>query len=230
MLDVGGHVGETLAEVLDRRWGFDRIYVFEPATACREALERLADERVHVVTAGWWDADVEMDLHDPGLIGASVAAEKALTGAVERCSFIDAAAWMRTNIEPGDEVWLKLNCEGAECVVLDHLAEEGVLPCVDHLLVHFDVEKVPSLAAHADRTRRRLDAAGLDWIEAGDIFFGRSHARKTANWLAWTRAARVGKLRYSHLARWEFRARQVLYPVKQRLLSFRKASASRTPS
>ena len=230
MLDVGGHVGETLAEVLDRRWAFDRIYVFEPATTCREALERLADQRVEVVLAGWWDADVEMDLHDPGLIGASLAREKALTGAVERCAFIDAAAWMRSHLEPGDDVWLKLNCEGAECVVLDHLDDQGMLQRIDHLLVHFDVEKIPSLAAQAIGTRERLDAAGLEWIEARDILFGRSHRRKTANWLAWTEASKLRRLRYSHLARWEFRARQILYPVKQRLMASGHAPASRRRS
>ena len=42
-LDVGGHVGETLAEVVKPRWAFDRIWTFEPATACLPALEAFAD-------------------------------------------------------------------------------------------------------------------------------------------------------------------------------------------
>jgi hypothetical protein len=224
MVDVGGHVGETLAEVVDQRWGFDLIFVFEPAIGCREPLARLADERVHLVMAGWWDADAEMDLHDPGLIGASVARDKALTGEVERCAFIDAATWMQSHLEPGDEVWLKLNCEGAECVVLDHLDEERMLGWIDHLLVHFDVEKIPSLAAQAIETRHRLDAAGLEWIEARDIMFGRSHRKKTANWLAWTQASKLRRVRYAHVARWEFRARQFVYPLKQRVLSHQETS------
>ena len=41
--------------------------------------ESSADDRVEVIAAGWWNADVEMNLHDPGLIGASVVPEKALT-------------------------------------------------------------------------------------------------------------------------------------------------------
>jgi len=31
-LDVGGHHGETLDVALDPRWGFDKIYCFEPAS------------------------------------------------------------------------------------------------------------------------------------------------------------------------------------------------------
>ncbi len=216
MLDVGGHLGETLAEVRHQRWAFDHIYVFEPATACLAALREPADDRVEVIAAGWWNADVEMNLHDPGLIGASVVPEKALSEDMERCRFIDAAAWMRSNLEPDDVVWLKLNCEGSECVVLDHLVGEGELERVDHLLVHFDIEKVPVMAWQADRTRRLLEESGVEWIEAGEILFGRSHAQKTANWLAWTEASRLRRFCYSHLARWEFRARQILYPVKQR--------------
>ena len=97
---------------------------------------------------------------------------------------------------------------------------------IDHLLVHFDVEKIPSLASQAIETRRRLDAAGLEWIEARDIMFGRSHGKKTANWLAWTEASKLRRVRYAHLARWEFRARQLLYPLKQRLSTSRHPSTS----
>ncbi len=158
-----------------------------------------------------------MDLHDPGHIGASVVQEKARTEAVQRCRFIDAAAWMRSTVETDDVVWLKLNCEGSECVVLDHLVAEGELSRVAHLLVHFDVEKIPALASHAADTRQRLVASGVEWIEADEILFGRSHAQKTANWLAWTEASRFGRFRCRHLARWEFRGRQTLYPLKQRL-------------
>ena len=63
-----------------------------------------------------------------------------------------------------------------------------------HLLVHFDIEKIPAMAWQADRTRRLLDASGVEWIEAGEILFGRSHAQKTANWLAWTEASRLAQV------------------------------------
>lgn len=122
---------------------------------------------------------------------------------------------MSANIDDADDVWLKLNCEGSECVVLNHLLDAGQLERVGHLIVHFDVEKIPELAHQAGATRSRLRHAELPYVEAGEIMFGRSHAAKTANWLAWTEAGAVARPRYSHLARWEFRARQLLYPLKQ---------------
>jgi FkbM family methyltransferase len=214
-LDVGGHVGETLAEVVKPCWRFDRVFTFEPASVNLPALERIADDRVEIVAAGWWHEDTELDLHDPGAIGASVAAEKALTAQVEICSFIDAAVWLQENVAPDDTVWAKLNCEGAECGVIDHLDDAGALELIDHLLVHFDVEKIPGHEHQAPVTRRRLDQSDVEWIEANRIMFGRSHAAKTANWIRWTEAGMLAKWRYRHLARLAFRARQRLYPVKQ---------------
>lgn len=218
-LDVGAHLGETLEEAVKPRWRFDRIWCFEPAAVCLPALARHADGRVKVVPAGLGARDETVTLHDPGSIGASVHAAKATTGAVAPARILDGAAWMAEHVAAGDTVWMKVNCEGAECDLLDHLVATGEAAKIDHLLVHFDVEKIPGLAHRAAETRRLLDQAGVRWIEAGAILSGRSHARKTANWLAWTEAGRWGRLRHRHLARWEYRARQVLYPLKVRLRS-----------
>ena len=215
-LDVGGHLGETLAEVVDPKWRFDRIVVFEPASACWPALEALGDDRVELCRFGLWREDAAMVLHDPGAIGASVAPEKAITHLSEDCQFVDAAKWFEANVSQDDTVFCKLNCEGAECDVLDRLLDTGQHSKIDHLLVHFDVQKVPSLAHRAAPTARRLDVSGVSWLEARKIMFGRSHAKKTANWLAWCEAGPVERLRYSLAARAIFRARQRLYPLKQR--------------
>lgn len=216
-VDVGAHLGETLEEVVRPRWRFDRIWTFEPASSCLPSIRRFVDERVEVVPAGWWTSTTTMELHDPGAIGASVAAEKALTDEVEQCQFIDAAGWVEEHLRDDDTVWLKLNCEGAECDVLDRLLDAGAMARFDHVLVHFDVEKIPSMAHRAEVTRRRLDAAGVDYVEPSRVFFGRSHAAKTANWLAWTEAEGLQRVRYTHLNRMIFRGRQLLYPAKVRV-------------
>lgn len=223
-LDVGGHLGETLRETADPRWRFDRIVVFEPASACWPAIEALADDRVELCRFGLWNEDRQLTLHDPGAIGASVAGEKAITAETELCTFVDAGEWFARNVEADDTVFCKLNCEGAECDVLDRLLAAGQLDKIDHLLVHFDVEKVPSLADQADRMRARLDAAGIEWIEARQIMFGRSHQLKTANWLGWCEATPLRRLRHRHLARVNFAIRRRLYPLKVRWSGQRKST------
>jgi FkbM family methyltransferase len=216
-IDVGGHLGETLEEAVKPTWRFVRLYVFEPASVCLASIERFADERVQIAHAGWGPTDATTELHDPGAIGASIHAGKALTGEVEAIQLVDAGAWCAENLTDTDSVWLKINCEGAECDVLDRLLDAGQMSRIEHLVVHFDVKKIPGMEHRADEVRRRLDDSGIEWMEAGSILFGRSHALRTANWLTWTEASGLRRLRYTTLNRAIYRARQRLYPLKRRL-------------
>lgn len=213
-LDVGAHIGETLQEAIEPRWGFDAIYSFEPVASNLQYLERFRDSRVELVPCGWWTSNTQMPIFQPGEIGASIHMEKSNTSASELCSFIDAAEWLRANTAATDQIWLKLNCEGAECDIIDRLHELGMLERIDHLLVHFDVEKVPGQEARADPARALLAQAGVEVCEAKEIMFGRSHAAKTANWLQWTEAGPVGRFIHRHPVRWSYRVRQRLYPLK----------------
>jgi hypothetical protein len=223
-LDVGGHLGETLAEVVKPQWAFDRIWAFEPARACLPALETYADERTEIVNVGWWNRDVAMNLYDPGSIGASVLAAKAETATVERCQFVDAAGWMARNITAHDTVWTKVNCEAAEVEVLDRLLTSGEITKIDYLLVHFDIEKIPGMKHRADQMRARLRAAHVPFKEARQML-----ARSgLANWLRWTEAPRLQRFRYTVLNRMIFSARQQLYPLKRIVLQFSSAHAGQS--
>jgi FkbM family methyltransferase len=207
-LDAGGHEGETLAVVMQPRWGFDRIWTFEPAPVCIPVLEAMADDRVTVVPAGLWSSDCEMELFQPGERHASVDPWASL-GPGEMCQFIDVAAWMREHISPTDDVWLKINIEAAEIEVIDRLLVSGEMAKVDHLVVHFDVEYMGQ-PERATALRRQLDASKVAWREARDAMFGRTVAAKTETWLLWTTGHRVvfHRRKIEHLARrgvWETR-------------------------
>jgi len=105
-LDVGGYIGETVAVATQPRWAFDRIWTFEPTAGCVAKLRELerGDSRVTVVPAGWWSSDAEMEIYDPGTLHASVEAAASRHGKLERCQFIDAAAWMAEHINADDRV------------------------------------------------------------------------------------------------------------------------------
>jgi FkbM family methyltransferase len=208
-LDVGGHTGESVAAALDSHWGFDRIWTFEPTRRCVEMLERIADDRLTVVPAGWWSADADMVIHDPGTIRASVDPRASQVGEEELCSFIDAARWMSENIDHGDVVWLKINIEGAEIEVLDRLLTSGEIKKVSHLVVHFDVEKFGE-TDKAVSMRARLDGADVPWREANTVMFGRTDTAKVNSWLGWTHGHRLRftRQKVEHLLRRRvFRAR-----------------------
>lgn len=216
MIDVGAHLGETLSVAMDPRWSFDRIYCFEPAPQCWPALHELADARVEVLPFGLWSEDASLTLYDPGSIGASVHRSKPSHGDEVEINVVDAAGWFAQNVSADDEVVMKLNCEGAECEVLDRLLDTGELSKVDELVVHFDVRKVPGQEHREAATRRRLDHAGVNYQPAEALFFGRNTQEKTRNWLSWYHASGVAKLRYSVLRRVEFALRRQVYGLRHR--------------
>src|SRR5262249_33531928 len=121
-LDVGAHDGASLHAVRDPKYGFDRIYCFEPASSCWPVLEAVSDERVTVCRFGLWDRTGEHTLYDTGSVGASVFADKfAGARAGEPARFVRATDWFLDNLGERDVVFLKLNCEGAEVDIVEDL-------------------------------------------------------------------------------------------------------------
>lgn len=213
-LDIGAHVGETLSVVTDARWGFDRIVCFEPAPSCWPAIRRRADERVELCEFGLWDKDESLKLHNAGAIGASLSAAKDAIISVETCDFRDAAAWFALHVDFEDIVYAKINAEGAEVNIVDRLAAAGQLSKIDHLLIHFDVRKVPDMAHREGEARQQLKAAEVAYQSADEIQFGGVY-RGTVNWLRWVHGdPRTRDVRYKHIARASHAVRRFLYPLK----------------
>lgn len=213
-LDIGAHTGETLEVALEAEWQFDRIICFEPAPGCWESIEALADDRVELCRFGLWHRDERLALHNAGQLGASMSADKEHGGAVTECEFRDAAVWFRGNLDESDLVFAKINVEGAEAEIIERLCEDGSLSYIDHLMIHFDVRKVPSKAHLEAGIRSKLDRSGVQYLPADSIEFGIVQ-RGTRNWLRWCHSTSgVRDLRYMVATRWVFAARRLLYPAK----------------
>jgi hypothetical protein len=212
-LDVGGHHGETVSAVVDRQWGFDAIWTFEPVSSCVRRLAHLAGPRVTVVPAGWWSEELELDVHDPGELWATVEPDGARSSSVERCRFVDASRWVADNIRADDLVWLKLNIEAAEVQVLHKLIDTGEIFKFDHVVVHFDAEK---LGHHEDSAalRRRLDDAHVSWHDAREVLVGRTTTEKTSAWLALTHGQKARFWRY-----------KIEHEMRRRVFRIRRATA-----
>lgn len=211
-IDAGGHLGETLSVAMQPRWAFDKIWTFEPTRECAEVLRAMADDRVDVVQAGLWSADTVLNVHDPGALHASVDPVASRDGEIESCVFLDAAEWMSANVVASDLVWMKLNVEAAEVEILRRLIESRQIGRIDHLVVHFDVEKV-GRGAEAVEIRQALDDAGLDWSEAGDVMYGRTASNKIECWLGRTH----GDQWRFHRRRAEHNARAFIWRRRKRL-------------
>jgi FkbM family methyltransferase len=184
-LDVGAHEGETLDAVRDPKFGFERIYCFEPASPCWPALETVRDRRVTICRFGLWNQTTEHDLFDAGSIGASLFADKfkeARSAAPAR--FVRATDWFRENLAAEDDVYVKLNCEGAEVDIVEDLLDSGELARVRAVMIDPDVRKVPSQAHRERELRERLAASGLtNYAMEADVMIGATHRERIHHWL-----------------------------------------------
>jgi FkbM family methyltransferase len=226
-LDIGAHDGETLEVIRAAEWGFDRIVCFEPAPSCWPLLEALSDERVEICRFGLWSEDATLVLHNPGHVGASLSSEKDHVEGSTECEFRDAATWFEENLNSDDEVFAKVNVEGAEVEIIERLHQTSMLAKIDHLLIHFDIRKVPGKAHMEPGLRRMLDEAGVEYLSADVVEFG-VVTRGTRNWLRWCSAdKRTRDVRYLHLGRVVFFARRTLYPLKVAVQRMRQPTANR---
>jgi FkbM family methyltransferase len=184
-LDVGAHAGWTLMAVRDPKYRFDRIYCFEPASACWQALERLADRRVTICRFGLWNTTTARPLYDAGSRSASLYADKFEDArAEEDVQLVRATDWFREHLRDGDEVYVKLNCEGAEADIVEDLLESGEFARLHAVMIDPDVRKIPSQRHRERELRDRLRATGFrNYAMEEDVMIGETHRLRIQNWL-----------------------------------------------
>ena len=147
-MDIGANKGQFLKSVFGRGINtcFDKIDSFEPfPPLALLAQKRFPQACVH--SFGLWNASCSADLHGAGGIGGSIWADK--TTNVEdlnlvTCRFMRATEWFEKNISSTDLVIAKMNCEGAECDIIDDLILSGEFSKIRQILVSFDIDKIPS--------------------------------------------------------------------------------------
>jgi FkbM family methyltransferase len=155
VLDAGGFEGQWASDVYARFRC--RVHVFEPVREFAERIEerfaRNPDITVHRVGLAGADGEGEIALHGVGSSLVADARPWAVSAARERVRLVRAADFFA---EHGlDRVdLLKVNIEGGEYELLEHLIESGLVSRIANIQVQFH-DFVPD----ADRRRRELRAA-----------------------------------------------------------------------
>ena len=152
-LDVGGHTGQTLKEVTKERYKFDKIFCFEPSIKCYEKLKRkFKQDNVYIENIGLSNKNTFTELYRSGSKGASIYKDKHTRFYkretnkynFERIRLVKANEWISENLNSDDIIFMKLNCEGSECDIIENLIENNSYDIIDHIVIDFDVEKIPS--------------------------------------------------------------------------------------
>ncbi|MGI9307068.1 MAG: hypothetical protein ACR2P5_07190 [Gammaproteobacteria bacterium] len=190
-LDVGGHEGQTLEEVLKPDYRFDAVHCFEPQPEYCEHIRRnfsarIADGKLFAHSFGLADFDGERLLYGKG-IGASVFSDKEdIDNAVSaRCSFVRASAFFAEHIGKEDLAVMKLNCEGGEVLILRDLIKSGAVHSLANAMIDFDIRKIPSRRSEEKKITTEMAAAGFkNYTTASRSMVGFTHQERIRFWLS----------------------------------------------
>ena len=189
-IDVGGNVGQTIGEVLKPTYYFDVIHSLEPQRECYETLCRKfkdhLDGRLVLHNFGLADFDGEKNLYGTG-IGASLFADKYDIDSSQsvQCRFVQASKFFNEHICEGDFVVMKLNCEGGEILVLRDLLLNGNIHSLAHILIDFDIRKIPSQRQEEEKIVSELAVVGFrNYIRPKEIRWGFSYRERISSWLS----------------------------------------------
>jgi FkbM family methyltransferase len=195
LIDVGGYHGESSRAALDPRFGFKRIYCFEPVRSCYEhIIENICDPRMTVFNAGLLDRSSMLPMHQAGSLGGSVYADAPQTeGGVQHCEFIEASTFFSENIGLDDRVWMKLNCEGAECDIMLNLFKSGEATKLTEALIDFDAAKIPSARGKVATVQALLENATFSYHYPEEVQYEMvTNFGGIRNWLIVTGASERG--------------------------------------
>lgn len=187
-LDVGAHEGQTLAAVLDPKYAFDKIFAFEPVGELHEKLESVSEgnNKVQLLKYGLWNKDAEQKIYSPGTLAGSLFSshEDVKQDDFELCRFVDASAWFRENVAAGDEVFMKLNCEGAEADILMDLLESKEIFKIKNVMIDFDVRKVKELEDRGSYVLNKFEEQNFhSYSLCEKVMFGPTQLTRIQYWL-----------------------------------------------
>jgi len=171
LLDVGANKGDSINTAL--AYAFDKIHGFEPSRDLIKVLEaRFKDEpRVTIHPFGLLHELKDTILYSSGGCGASVYQNKiqytdyskGLRVINEEAHFEAITPWVNKYLK--HELFLKLNCEASEIILLDALDNANLLGTLDHLLVEFDALRVKGLLEKAIKVKSEVLRKCPDFVD-----------------------------------------------------------------
>lgn len=159
LIDCGAYTGDSLAVLVERYGPFERIVCFEanPGLSLLPPMDLRIAVELHQVAV--WTADGEQRLYfGEQAEGSSLLSNKTSGNLSHARSAlvptIDFAAWLERHTAPDDQLTIKMDIEGAEFVVLPHLARHPVRNRIARLWVEWHHNRLRP--AWRYRLQRRL--------------------------------------------------------------------------
>ena len=189
-LDVGGHEGQTLNEVVKATYLFDEIYCFEPMPAQYDVLLKKFGHisNLKIMNYGLLNANTSQNIYGTNNdLGASIYQNKSdldNRNVSTMCNFIDVSEFFKENISENDTVIMKLNCEGSETLILSSLIESKEIFKIDNVMIDFDVRKIVGHQHEEHEVMDKFKQINFsNYSLENTVMIGNSHESRIGNWL-----------------------------------------------
>ena len=172
VIDCGANIGDV-TELLAKNG--TTVYAFEPNPYAFEVLNNRFDKRDNVIcemkAVGIRDDEAELFFHENSTqdeliwsTGSSLLSCKTNIDKNKsvKTEVIDLANFIK-RID-GNIKLIKIDIEGMECELLDHLIDEGVLSDIDLVLVETHENKIPELIEPTFRLKNKIKKHRLNNI------------------------------------------------------------------
>lgn len=165
LIDCGAWVGDTL-DSLNRKYGpFDRTYAFEchpkGVRKLNKRLKRRPESPFILIPKAVWTSNEEntFRLGKRGTSSTLLKNKKNLDSEEEvQVECIDFARWLLENCLKEDHLVVKMDIEGAEYPVLEHMIETRAIELVDVLLCEWHAgRRLPPKEESRARHRKLLE-------------------------------------------------------------------------
>lgn len=173
IVDCGANVGDVTS--LFARAGAT-VYAFEPNSLCFSILERRFSlmPRVRCFHLGVMDRKATLTLNTPKAHGVWDALESTISSTfIPEGMQLDSGTIQRNDVECIDLNefilslssrirLLKLDIEGSEIPVLNHLIDRGTMELIDLAVVETHEKQMPHLLRATEQLRERIKTEGLE--------------------------------------------------------------------
>lgn len=148
LIDCGASNGSAIEELDIKHGPFDRIYAIEPNP---ENAGHITSDKSKLIKleAAISTAYGNINLYLSEKYDGSTLYPNKLSGRIDKDNFIEVKAidfsdWLTINVSQDDHVVCKMDVEGAEFDVLEHLLKTRKMNLIDVLLVEWHPSRFPN--------------------------------------------------------------------------------------
>jgi FkbM family methyltransferase len=184
-IDCGAHTGSSI-RYFRKTFKDSKEYEIWSFEASSQLIGKARNEvGDHAIHAAVWIEDGEVDFYEVGTTGAGTMNEKKAKWNVDpeerkkrkvtkkkdralhknqkkvRVKSIDLDRWIKENFQSDDYIILKLDVEGSEYEILDHMIENGSVDYINELYIEFHIFKCDVDPSENVRLTKILNNKGI---------------------------------------------------------------------